>query len=69
MEKLCPEGALVVRFTGDPFMPWGNFLCEDSACLIGLHMFIVAEVLHIAGPAEVDDGLRFLGFAKYTLEN
>ena len=25
-------------------------------------MFIVAEVLRIAGPAEVDDGLRFLGF-------
>ena len=43
-------------------------LCEDSAGLIGLHMFILAEVLQIAGPAEVDDGLRFLGF-KYPLEN
>ena len=25
-------------------------------------MFVVAEVLHLAGPAEVDDGLRFLDF-------
>lgn len=27
------------------------------------------KCLHRAGPAEVDDGLRFLGVFKYTLEN